>query len=150
MDCYSIVMIIHPPNTTDMIYANDRLEGMTKYKVNKIKDMVMEYCVNALGYRKTLGISGITLSYIECDEYWGIYDPESHHIYVYMNNLKTVSDLTKTIIHEYTHSVQDISKLYSKLYKKFGYDKHPMEIEAYANEKVYNRKVLNYIRRELK
>jgi hypothetical protein len=24
-----------------MIYANDRLEGMTKYKVNKIKDKVM-------------------------------------------------------------------------------------------------------------
>ena len=149
MDRYSIVMIVHPPNTTDMIYANDRLEGMTKYKVNKIKDKVMEYCVNTLGYRKRLGVSGITLSYIECED-WGMYDPDSHHIYVYMKNIKTVSDLTRTIIHEYTHSVQDISKSYSKLYKKFGYDNHPMEVEAYGNEKIYNRKVLNYIRRELK
>jgi hypothetical protein len=109
----------------------------------------MEYCVNVLGYRKSMGISGITLSY-KVSDIMGMYDPDTHHIYVYMVNIRRVSDLSSTIIHEYTHSVQDISKSYTKLYKKFGYENHPMEIEAYGNEKIYNRKVLNYLRRELK
>lgn len=128
-----------------MIYAKDRVEGLSRYKVNKIKDIIMEYCINTLGYRKSWGICGITLSYTECDD-WGLYDPDDHHIYVYMKNIKTVSDLTRTIIHEYTHSTQNISRSYTKLYKKFGYENHPMEIEAYGNEKIYNRKALNYLR----
>jgi hypothetical protein len=36
---------------------------------------------------------------------------------------------------------------YGRLYKKYGYEKNPMEIEAYAAENIWNRKILNYIRK---
>ena len=57
--------------------------------------------------------------------------------------------LTSTIIHEWTHSKQNIIGKYNKLLKKFGYKNHPMEIEACETEKKWNRKALNYMKKNL-
>ncbi len=45
--------------------------------------------------------------------------------------------MIQTIIHEYTHYTQDLKK-YDVLYKQFGYDSHPQEVEAVKNEKLYS------------
>jgi hypothetical protein len=44
---------------------------------------------------------------------------------------------------------KDTNKEYNKLLKKFGYENHPMEIEARETEKKWNRKALNYMKKNL-
>jgi hypothetical protein len=93
-----------------------------------------------------MGEPKVKLSYRKCS-YYGKYDPCKHKIIIYVCNIKTIGELSSTIIHEWTHSIQDVLGKYVALYKKFGYDNHPMEIEAYTNEEKYNRKCLNWIKK---
>ena len=123
----------------------DKITGYSRYKLNKIKGLVMDYCVSVLGYKKSNGISGITLSYRDNDS-MGMYDPIEHHIYIYMKELDNIEDLVSTIIHEYTHSVQNVLRSYTKMYKKYGYDNHPMEIEARENEVKYSNLCMEYVK----
>jgi hypothetical protein len=59
-------------------------------------------------------------------------------------------ELVKTIVHEWTHSTQRILTEYQKLHRKFGYRDNPLEIEAYAAEKIWGRKALNYVKKNWK
>jgi hypothetical protein len=64
---------------------------------------------------------------------------------------KSVSGIIRTVIHEYTHFLQmpklyDMGK-YHKLYKKYGYEQHPMEIDAVNSEKKHYRNCLRYLQR---
>ena len=43
------------------------------------------------------------------------------------------------MLHEWTHSLQKVRKSYYRLYDEFGYDKHPMEIEARLSEKLWGK-----------
>lgn len=76
----------------------------------------------------------------------GEYDPFEHAIYIYVCNCKTVGELVKTLIHEYTHSTQRVMTEYQKMYKKYGYQNHPLEIAANEAEKRHIRVVMRYIR----
>ena len=129
-----------------MIYSNEKLNTLSRYKINKIKKLVVLFCIQTLGYKKRNGIPFITLSKIIGDK-MGVYDGLENTITIYLQHNKTVGEFTSTLIHEYTHSLQNIVKSYNKLYKKFGYENHPMEIEARENEKKYNRKCLNFVRK---
>jgi hypothetical protein len=132
-----------------MIYAADKLSTFSKYKVSKIADIVGKFCVENLGKKRNRSYPTILLSYVKDPEFMGEYCSDEHIVIVYVNKCKTISELTTTIIHEWTHSKQNIIGQYSKLYKKFGYDEHPMEVEAYASEKIWNRKCLNFLRKNI-
>jgi tRNA isopentenyl-2-thiomethyl-A-37 hydroxylase MiaE len=72
-------------------------------------------------------------------------------ITIYAHNCKSISGLIRVVIHEYTHFLQmpkmnDMSK-YEKLCKKFSYETHPMEIEAYESELKHFRNCLKYLQR---
>jgi uncharacterized protein YjaZ len=129
-----------------MFYSKDKIANLSKYMLNKISKIIYKFCINVIGYKKKR-FPTITLSYIKSD-IMGEYDPFENKIIIYIKGLKNVGELTSTIIHEYTHSQQNILGKYSKLYKKHGYIQHPMEIEARDNEKLYNRKALNFLRNE--
>ena len=128
--------------------SSHKLKEISKWKLGKITLIVSEFCLEKLGYNRKLGVSTIKISYKDGDGCWGEYNPLTHQVVIFINNLKTLTDLTSTIIHEWTHSNQDVLGKYVKLYKKFGYDNHPMEIEAYANEKIWNRKCLAFLRKK--
>ena len=86
------------------------------------------WCVKNLGYKKGLVIE-ITKQKFWTKPCFGGYDEINRHLYVYTNRCDDIGDLIKTILHEYTHHLQDLRN-YDKLLKKYGYDNHPHELEA--------------------
>ena len=126
--------------------ASTSLKELSKYKIRKTVNIISGFCQENLGKTNRRGYPKIQISYLSSD-FMGLYDPFDHKIVIYVNSCKTVSDLTSTVIHEWTHSKQRVLTDYVKLYKKFGYDNHPMEIEAYNSEKKWNRKALNFLKK---
>ncbi len=131
-----------------MLYSKDKLKDLSKYKIRKIANTILRFCVEKLGRKRNRSIPTLIISYRTDTDDWAEYNPVDNIITIYINNIKRVGQLSSTIIHEYTHYKQNILSQYAKLYKKFGYDDHPMEIEAYDAEKKYNRKALNFLRNE--
>lgn len=129
-----------------MIYANIPLKEYSKSEIAKIAGLAEYFCMEHLGKCRNKKFPKLTLSYRNC-RFMGIYNPHKHLLTIYVKKCKNVSDFTKTIIHEWTHSKQRVLTDYGRLHKKFGYEKNPMEIEAYAAEDIWNRKMLNYIRK---
>lgn len=66
----------------------------------------------------------------------GAYYSEDNKIHVYHVNCKTINDIIKTIIHEYTHYLQSMKK-YWEMYKTHYYSTHPYERQADRNEEKY-------------
>ena len=53
-----------------------------------------------------------------------------------------IIDIVETIIHEYTHYMQDCKTLYDKYsidYENQPYEKHPLEREAYRRQEKYGK-----------
>jgi hypothetical protein len=72
-------------------------------------------------------------------------------ITIYSHNCKTISALIRVVIHEYTHFLQmpkinDMGK-YSKFALTYGYEEHPMEIEARESELKHYRTCYAYLKR---
>ena len=131
-----------------MILSKSNISDFSKWRLTKLSNLVSEFCRVNLGWKKSRGVPNIKLSYRRVGKCYGAYDPFSNTIIIYVFELKTLGDFTSTIIHEWTHSNQNIIRSYVKLYKKFGYDNHPMEIEAVCNEKKWNRKCLAFLRKK--
>jgi hypothetical protein len=95
-----------------------------------------------MGYKKHKGIPTIrvSLAKVESVDTYGYYCPNLNQIVIYKETFMdyTVRKLIMVIIHEYTHSLQKVKKSYGKMYDKFGYWNHPMEIEARRSESTWN------------
>jgi|688.fasta_scaffold1374621_2 hypothetical protein len=133
-----------------MLYSKSKIKNKTFDDLKLIIQKCIEFCRLKLGFCKD--IPSVILSRIKQkkgNKTYGYYDPYENNIVVMINECKTLSELTSLIIHEYTHTLQPILKKYQKLYKKHGYENHPFEIEANTNEKLWNRKLLNYLRKEI-
>ena len=131
-----------------MILSKSKITDFSKWRLSKLASFVSEFCKANLGYKKSKGVPNIKLSYRRGEGCYGEYYPLSNTIIIYVFELRTLGDFTSTIIHEWTHSNQNIIRSYVKLYKKFGYNNHPMEIEAVYNEKIWNRKCLAFLRKK--
>lgn len=70
----------------------------------------------------------------------GEYRYWDNEIIVYYNNCGTVENLIRTIVHEWQHQLQPMSK-YERLLDEHGYEEHPFEIEAEAIEEQYYKQV---------
>ena len=56
-------------------------------------------------------------------------------IYLYLPNITNEKELLKALIHEYTHYLQDITPLKTRVAnQEYTYDTNPYEIEAHKNE----------------
>jgi hypothetical protein len=116
-----------------------------------IVEKTYEWCVNKFGSPLKSGIVPdleISKNY-RFKEFQGEYSDRL--ITIYAHNCKSISGLIRVVIHEYTHFLQmpkmnDMSK-YEKLCKKFSYETHPMEIEAYESELKHFRNCLKYLQR---
>jgi len=76
----------------------------------------------------------------EEDEDMGEYRYWDNEIIVYYNNTPTIKDFIRTIIHEWQHQLQPMSK-YERLHDEYGYEEHPFEKEAEAVELKYYKQV---------
>ena len=59
------------------------------------------------------------------------------YIYIYFPNVKDEEDLLRSLIHEYTHYLQDLTK-FKEFRRKHSYDTDPYEIETRNAEKDYS------------
>ena len=89
--------------------------GTKSYKVN--------YCVRTLGEKYTPS--------------YGMYDPTKRTIMVFRNYAPNIKMVICSVIHEYTHYLQNL-RWYNNTLRKVGYYKHPQEIEARAMECFYS------------
>ena len=74
----------------------------------------------------------------------GIYDEDNNLIVIYKPAHRSALDVFDTLIHEYTHSTQCMTK-YAKMFSKYGYDHHPYEREAVKMGKRHAKKCRQYI-----
>jgi hypothetical protein len=117
----------------------------------QIIEATYEWCVNKFGSPLKSGI----VPDLEVSKNYRIKGLQGEYserlITIYAHNCKSISGLIRVVIHEYTHFLQmpkmnDMSK-YEKLCKKFSYETHPMEIEAYESELKHFRNCLKYLQR---
>lgn len=128
------------------ITAKTKIEDLSKKKFKKLFKYSVKFCEQNLGFNKRKRDPlEVVWNSRKDDHAYGWYDAIDNSIEI-TGSCVTISDFTRTLIHEWTHSLQPVLSKYNKLYKKYGYDNHPMEIEAYQAEKTWNRKMLNYLK----
>lgn len=111
----------------------------------KLAEFCREYCMEVLGVPRKKGIPSFSIIKTN-KEYYGEYCPEQERIFVYYNNCGTIQKFVDTFIHEYTHHTQNLNK-YDRLLSKYGYDEHPLEVEARDTAKRYRQHCLESYRK---
>jgi hypothetical protein len=104
-------------------------------------EKIYEWCKKKYGRSKYNG-KYPTLYFRKADQFtgdaWAIYDCDDNYIHINKERIENVENLASTIIHEYTHYMQNIRVDYMVLAKYFdpSTENHPLEKEA---EEVANR-----------
>ena len=120
-----------------MLRLNTNLKKLTHKEMRKIVEKTVKYCEENLGINKRKGKCGIVVRNQSVNDdilKYGEYCPYTHTIRIFKNNCMNVGDLITTTLHEYTHNLQPVKSKYFKMLKVYGYENHPMEIEAVENE----------------
>ena len=87
------------------------------------KSKRVNYCVRTLGKRYSPA--------------YGVYDYNNRTITVFRNYSPTVKCVVQSVLHEYTHYLQNL-RWYDNVLKKVGYENHPQEMEARMSETMYS------------
>lgn len=124
------------------------IKDFTVKELREICDILNEYCKEHLGYRKSKGLPTYSVRNNQSGNYYGMYCPDKHKIYVYKNVTENLKKFVGTFIHEYTHSIQNL-RYYQYRLVKYGYVNHPDEIEAINSEKEHYRSALKYLRKKI-
>lgn len=119
------------------IYLKTPTSTLTRSAIRQIAKETMNYLVLTLGTNPSLRVPTVSVIKRGGSKNYGTYDIAKNEIVVFHNICGSVGMTIKTIIHEYTHYLQDMDE-YQVLYKKVGYNKHPHESEARKNEKLYS------------
>lgn len=122
------------------IYLKTKTETLTTPQIRKIVRECIKWCEKEIGvkpsrkgtfkYRVLTLPNGYTPAY-------GSYDYEKNSLNVYRNYAEDVKMVVRSVLHEYTHYMQNL-RYYNNVLKKVGYDAHPQEIEARGMESFYS------------
>ena len=135
----------------DGVGLNTPTDNLNKSDIRKIVKEATAWCTDEFGVNRkkkqefTVSIRKQKRTGDDPVAY-GEYDLDNNTIIIYYNNCPRVKNLVKTLIHEYTHYLQPISTKYHKLLEEYGYDNHPMEVEARENEDNNYRPCWKYIK----
>ena len=127
-------------------------EGMSSNDIQSIVDRVYPQIVKDLGksrygnlvpevelhtdiYARLSGIPGATGEESHSSE--AEYDSGQNKIFVYHPNMKNERHVIESLLHEYTHALQDPEKW--EEYKQGGYENNPFEKEAAAAEQNWRK-----------
>ena len=115
--------------------------------VLRIGRQVEKWCRYNMGInsRKKYDVLVTYYKSLEEDDDMGEYRYWDNEIIIYYNNCRNVSNLIRTIIHEWQHQLQPMTK-YEKIHDEVGYEEHPFEKEAEAVEKKYYKQVWSHIK----
>jgi len=141
----------------DMMIGGDRLglstklDQMDRKTMREVVKLTTKYCVDTFGInnrKKTEFVVSICKQR-SGETAYGQYCPYDNKITIYYDNCPTIKHMVQTVIHEYAHYMQPIKSSYNKLLKEYGYDDHPMEIEAREIEKEYYKDCWNKIKNKI-
>ena len=115
--------------------------------VLRIGRQVEKWCRTNMGINNRKKYQPVIAYYksMEGDNDMGEYRYWDNEIIVYYNNCRTVSNLIRTIVHEWQHQLQPMTK-YEKIHNEVGYDEHPFEKEAEAVERKNYKQVWKHIK----
>jgi hypothetical protein len=112
----------------------------SELSVRQIRSIVCEtirWCETNLGtkrYGVNYSVRTLRKGYTPC---YGCYDDSRKTIMVFRNHAPDVKMVVRSVLHEYTHYLQNL-RWYNNTLKKVGYDKHPQELEARMSETMYS------------
>lgn len=120
------------------MYLKTRTEQMTTPAIRMVVCETIRWCETNVGKkRKRTPLKFRVLTQKGGDHCYGMYDPTINTIVIHRNMCETVRSVVRTVIHEYTHFLQDL-RGYSRVLSEVGYRNHPQEIEARGNEKLFS------------
>jgi hypothetical protein len=121
-----------------MIYLKTKTSDLSTYALRRIVGEVIFWCEKSMGTkRKSRKLSYKVTSKPYIFPAYGVYDPRTNKITIHLSECDSVRMIIKTVIHEYTHFLQDL-RSYKRVLKEVGYDSHPQEVEARENERLYS------------
>lgn len=129
-------------------YLKTPTSTLTRTELRRVAKETINYCISTMGTKPNLPVPAVSIQYRGRSRNYGQYDSNRNKVQVFHNTCGDVKMVIRTIIHEYTHYLQDMEK-YWIVYKKVGYDNHPLELEARSNEKLYSpcwREIKNKVR----
>lgn len=118
-------------------YLKTDTSTLTRTALRLIAKETIDYCISTLGVKRSLPIPTVSVVKRGRSRRYGQFDRVNNRIEIFYNTCGNVKILIQTIIHEYTHYLQDL-RMYDILCVEYGYDKHPQEIEARKNERLYS------------
>ena len=133
-----------------MIKLETKTKTLGRAKTVSIANMVLRWCRSNMGINRRKKYDP-TITYYksyEGDLDMGEYRYWDNEIIIYYNNCGNVRNLIRTIIHEWQHQLQPMTK-YEALDANHGYRKNPLEIEAEAAEEKYYKQLWMNIKPKL-
>jgi len=112
----------------------------TELTVHQIRSIVCEtirWCETNLGTKRYAVNYCVRTLNDKHEPTYGCYDHNKKIIMIFRNHAPTVKYIVKTVLHEYTHYLQNL-RWYDNVLSKVGYNKHPQEKEANKNEILYS------------
>ena len=120
------------------MYLKTPTHTLTTPMIRKVVCETILWCESNMGKkRKRTKLSYKVLTQKNGEWCFGMYDPTTNAIIIHRNMCGDVRHVVRTVIHEYTHFLQDL-RGYSKVLREVGYRNHPQEIEARGNEHLYS------------
>jgi hypothetical protein len=118
-------------------YLKTPTSDMTVHQIRRVVCETIRWCETNMG-TKSYGVNYCvrTLG----DKYtpaYGWYDGRRKTISVFRNHSPNVKMIVRTVLHEYTHYLQNL-RWYNNTLSKVGYNKHPQELEARGMENLYS------------
>ena len=110
---------------------------MTLPQLRKVTDLTLLYCTNKFGTHKYKPVPKVSIINNPDYKFYGMFECSKNTIVLNRAYCDTVKLYTQTLLHEYTHYLQNMTK-YTQIFKKVGYDTHPYEVEARNNEQLYS------------
>lgn len=122
-----------------MIYLNTNTSDLSVHQIRSVVGEVVLWCEKNIGTkRKSHKLSYFITSRPICPfPAYGVYDPKPNVIKIHRGECYNVKKVIQTVIHEYTHFLQDL-RSYSRVLNEVGYKDHPYEVEARNMENNYS------------
>ena len=118
-------------------YLKTPTSDLTVYQIRRIVCETIKWCETNLG-TKSLPVNYCVRTLgKKYEPAYGMYDYHKKTILVFRNYTPTVKMVVRSVLHEYTHYLQNL-RWYDNKLQKVGYMKHPQEIEARVVEKMYS------------
>jgi len=118
------------------IFLKTNTQDLPLKKVKEISSLTLMYCIAKFGVHKYKKVPTISVINNPDRKYYGMFVCGTNKIVINRAHAFSVKLLVQTILHEYTHYLQNMNE-YKLVLKKVGYNKHPYEVEARNNEKHY-------------